>query len=170
MAFVFDIFHYIHNPWTHALGGKRILIVSAFADLIKTKIPTRDRIYGIDLFPNCEFVFITPPQTQADEPSDEFNVELERFRLRVEQIKDSFDVALVSCGGYGNLVCSFIHDMKKSAIYVGGVLQMYFGIYGNRWLTERPDIMKLFKNEHWTRPPPNFRPKNHGKVEGGCYW
>jgi hypothetical protein len=169
-ASVFDIFHYIHNPWTHALDGKRILIISAFSEMIKTKISTRDRVYGIDLFPNCEFVFMTPPQTQVDEPSDEFTVELERFRNRVDLIKESFDVALVSCGGYGNLVCSFIHDMKKSAIYVGGVLQMYFGIYGNRWLTERPDIMKLFKNEYWTRPTPDVRPKNHDNVEGGCYW
>ena len=36
-ALILDIFHYIHNPWTHALKGKRILIVSPFIDSIKKK-------------------------------------------------------------------------------------------------------------------------------------
>ena len=58
----------------------------------------------------------------------------------------------------------------KSAIYVGGVLQMYFGILGNRWLKERPEIVKLYRNQHWTRPKTHERPKNSVKVENGCYW
>ena len=45
-----------------------------------------------------------------------------------------FDIALVSCGGFGMLVSDFIFTtLNKSAIYVGGSLQLYFGIIGNRW-------------------------------------
>ena len=88
----------------------------------------------------------------------------------MEQVIDQFDVALVSCGGYANPICSFIYENGKSAIYVGGVLQMYFGILGARWLQERPDIIKLFSNKYWSRPKSTERPINSQNVEGGCYW
>ena len=169
-AFSFDIYHYLHNPWTHALRGKRLLIISPFIDSIKLKIDNRKEIYGVDLFPECEFVFIKPPQTQGDEPSEEFNIELDKFKIELEKIKDTFDVALVSCGGYGNLVCSLLYDMNRSAIYIGGVLQMYFGIYGKRWMRERKDILNMHLNNNWTRPGQLERPRSFEKVEDSCYW
>jgi hypothetical protein len=169
-AFSFDIYHYLHNPWTHALRGKRLLIISPFIDSIKLKIDNRKEIYGVDLFPECEFVFIKPPQTQGDEPSQEFNIELDKFKIELEKIKDTFDIALVSCGGYGNLVCSLLYDMKRSAIYIGGVLQMYFGIYGKRWMRERKDILNMHLNNNWTRPGQLERPRSFEKVEDSCYW
>ena len=171
-AYVFDLYHYLYNPWSHSLKGKRILIVSPFIDSIKEKIPIRKEIYGgIDLFPDCEFVFIKPPQTQADEPSEEFDIEFNKFTDELDKIKDTFDIALCSCGGYGNLVCGYIYDvLDKSAIYVGGVLQMYFGIYGSRWLRERKDIMRMYMNKHWSRPKEIEKPKNHTNVEGSAYW
>ena len=60
--------------------------------------------------------------------------------------------------------------MGKSAIYVGGVLQMYFGIYGERWMRERPDILRVYMNEHWSRPKESEKPTNHKTVENNCYW
>ena len=170
-ALALDIFDNIaREPWTLALKGKRVLIISPFAESFKEKVEVRTEIYGIDLFPDCELSFIKPPQTQGDNPSDEFDVELRRFVDELEKIKDTFDVALCSCGGYGNLVCSELFDMGKSAIYIGGVLQMYFGIYGERWLKERPDIMKLYMNEHWSRPKEEEKPSGFEKVEDSCYW
>jgi hypothetical protein len=170
-----DIFHYIHGtPWTHALRGKRILLVSAFEDSIKEKLEIRDKIWGetgVDLFPECTFVTIKPPMTQAEEESKEFDQELAAFFERLDAVKDDYDIALASCGGYGNLVCNYIFENhKKSAIYVGGVLQMYFGILGNRWLEERPDVIRLFLNEYWSRPKEHERPKGCQAIERGCYW
>ena len=170
-AFTYDIFNYIYNnPWTLSLTGKRILIISSFIESYKEKIDIRKEIYGIDLFPNCEFVFLKGPQTNGSNPSKEFNVELDSFTKRLYEIKDDFDVALVSCGGYGNLICNNIFKMGKSSIYVGGVLQMYFGVYGTRWLRERKDIMKLFLNKYWSRPKNNEKPENYKNIEGNCYW
>jgi hypothetical protein len=164
-----DIFHYIFlKPWTLALKGKKVLIVSAFEKSIQEKIPIRTKIYGIDLFPDCEITTICPPQTQGSEPSDAFDVELKRFTDKLDGL--DYDIALVSCGGYGNLVCDYIFQQGKSAIYVGGVLQMYFGILGNRWIKERPEVVQLFLNEYWTRPKETERPNGHDKVEKSCYW
>ena len=172
-AFALDIFHYIYDtPWTQALQGKRILIISAFEESIREKIAIRDKIYdGVDLFPDCQFVFIKPPMTQSDEPSREFDVELKEFTDKLDTIKDDYDIALVSCGGYGNLVCNYIFENhQKSSIYIGGVLQMYFGIVGTRWYKERPDIVRLFMNEHWSRPKLSERPKGCENIENACYW
>lgn len=175
-SFALDIFHYIYGePWTQALRGKRILIISPFETSILEKIPVLTKVYQkgdqyVDLFPDCKIVTIKPPQTQADEQSREFDVELADFFKRLDAISDTYDIALVSAGGYGNLICNHIYESGKSAVYVGGVLQMYFGILGNRWLQERPDIVRLFMNEHWSRPKMEEKPKNCEKVEKGCYW
>ena len=168
---VFDIYHYIFsNPWTHALKGKRILMISQFEDSIKEKINIRKEIYGIDLFPECEILTIKPPQTQGQEPSEDFEIELTKFTDKLDLIKDTYDVALVSCGGYGNLVCAHIYKSGKSAIYVGGVLQMFWGILGTRWFENRPDIIRLFLNKHWSKPKDSEKPLNHNSIEGSCYW
>ena len=170
-AFGLDIFHYIKTlPWTHALQGKRVLIISAFEESIKEKIPIRKEIYGVDLFPGCEILTIKPPQTQGTEDAEEFDVEIEKFFTKLDAIKDTYDIALVSAGGYGNLICSHIYSSGRSAIYVGGCLSMFFGIYGARWIKERPDILRLYLNSHWSRPKESERPKNHTNIEGGCYW
>ena len=170
-SFAMDVFHNIYNtPWTLSLRGKKILIISCFVDSIKEKIDDREKIYGVDLFPDCKFVFLKPPQTQGENPSREFVEELKDFHRQIDEVINDFDVALVSCGGYGNLVCSYIYQQGKSAIYVGGVLQMYFGIYGERWVRERPDVLNFFLNKHWSRPKESEKPKNNQKIENNCYW
>ena len=47
---------------------------------------------------------------------------------------------------------------------------MYFGLLGSRWLKERPDIVRLYLNSYWSRPKESEKPKNHGNIEGSCYW
>ena len=43
--------------------------------------------------------------------------------------KLDFDIALLGCGGYGLPLCNFIiKDMDKSAIYIGGGLQIIWVI------------------------------------------
>tara|TARA_X000000950_G_scaffold289418_2_gene413182 strand:- start:40713 stop:42347 length:1635 start_codon:yes stop_codon:yes gene_type:complete len=166
-----SIFNHIHiEPWTLKLRGLRILIVSSFIESIKEKINDREKIYNIDLFPECTFVFLKPPQTNGSNPSQDFSKELDYFCKKIKEIENDFDIALCSCGGYGNLVCSYIYDLNKSAIYVGGVLQMYFGIYGERWIRETPDILKIYLNKYWSRPKKNERPNDYDKIEKSCYW
>ncbi len=172
-AVALDIFHSIkYVPWTHSLKGKKILIVSAFEKSITGKINSGNlnKIYGIDLFPDCSFVTIKPPQTQASNNSMEWDEELSCFYKELDIKIDMCDIALVSAGGYGNLICDYIYSKGKSAIYVGGVLQMYFGILGSRWERERPEILQLYMNKYWSRPEDIEKPENYKNVEGSCYW
>lgn len=164
-AFSLDIFNSIkYTPWTTSLKGKRILIVSPFIKSMKSKLSILHKIYDIDLFPECEFVFIKHPQTQGDNSSRGWLDEINEFCIELDKLGDKYDIALVSAGGYGNLICGEIFNRGKSAIYVGGVLQMYFGIIGNRWEVERPDIIKMYMNKYWTRPNGDEKPKNHTKI------
>ena len=167
-----DIFHNVCQeiPWTFALRGKRLLIISPFEETFRRQLPHLNKIYGRDLFPECTFEFIKPPQTQGKNMSKPFIDELDHFTEKLFLIRNRFDIALVSCGGYGNPVLGRLHKLGKSAIYVGGVLQMFFGVYGSRWERERPLMMKLFKNEYWVRPTENERPEGFQNVEGSCYW
>ena len=170
-SYNFDVFHFIFSePWTRALRGKRILLITPFIDSITSKLEIRENIYGIDLFPECSFVFLKPPQTHAGNESREFDIELEDFFSDLEKIKNDFDVAIVSAGGYGNLILSKIYDLEKSGIYGGGTLQMFFGVLGQRWLVERPDVLKLFMNSNWSRPRATEKPKDCKNIENGCYW
>ena len=84
--------------------------------------------------------------------------------------KLDFDIALLGCGGYGLPLCNFIYDkLGKSAIYVGGAIQLLFGVYGNRWKTHNI-IGPLIEKGGWIRPSNEEQPKNFKKIEGGCYW
>ena len=58
--------------------------------------------------------------------------------------------------------------MNTSVMYIGGALQLFFGIIGKRWFTNK-DILKLM-NDEWIRPLSDDKPANFIKVEKGCYW
>jgi hypothetical protein len=47
------------------MRGKRILVISAFAESIAEKIPIREKIYGVDLFPECTITTIRPPNPRV---------------------------------------------------------------------------------------------------------
>ena len=37
-------------------------------------------------------------------------------------------------------------------------------------MRERPDILRVYMNEHWSRPKESEKPTNHKAVENNCYW
>ena len=44
-----------------------------------------------------------------------------------------FDAALLGCGAYGLPLAAHVVSRGASAVYVGGGLQLLFGIQGRRW-------------------------------------
>ena len=169
---VLEIYNFIKYDvvWTTALRGKRILIISAFVETMKTKIPVLKKIYGRDLFPECSFIFIKPPQLSGECESRDWEIEFNLFCRELDSLKETYDVALLSMGGLGNLCANYIFtNHGKSAIYIGGVLSMYFGIYSKRWMKEKSSILKMYMNEHWSRPSSSEHYKGCNKIENGCY-
>ena len=120
---------------------------------------------------NQEFIFYKSFQTSAGNYIHKNW--LETYNIMCEDInKLDFDIALLGCGGYGLPLCNYIYsDLKKSAIYIGGAIQLLFGVMGARW--ENSDYWKKIIKENNTkfiRPSKEEQMKNQTAVEGGCYW
>ena len=97
----------------------------------------------------------------------------ETFSIMCKDIEQlDFDIALLGCGGYGLPLCNFIKEkLHKSAIYIGGGLQLMFGVMGRRW-ENREDWKQIIKDNGCTfiKPSENECIPNSHMVENSCYW
>ena len=161
--------YYVRDSWMPALEGKKVLIIHPFENTIKHQLSHLNKLFPErHWFQNCTFTHLSPPQTLAGNHQNidwqnHLNVFIDTLHVHTD-----FDVALVAAGGYGMLIADEIFMMKKSVIYIGGALQLFFGIIGKRWFDNK-EIMALV-NDDWVRPFPADKPSNCVKVEKGCYW
>ena len=160
-------------PWSHSLKGKKVLIISPFVESFKKQINNNFKfnVNGMSIFlDDQEFVFYKSYQTLAG--NHIHNDWFETFTLMCKDIKKlDFDIALLSCGGYGLPLCNFIkHNLNKSAIYIGCGLQLFFGVMGNRWKTHDQILNIIGKNiDNFIYPSEEERCPNMKTIEGGCY-
>ena len=157
------------DPWTRLLEGKKILIIHPFKNTIDSQLNRREKIWENQvILPKSDYIVYQSVQSIGGEgPHKNW---YESFDTMCDDIsKLDFDVALLGCGAYGIPLSNYIKMvLKKGAIYVGGGLQLYFGILGKRWENSQ-DVMK-FVNRYWTRANDFETPPMNKTVEGGCYW
>jgi hypothetical protein len=161
--------YYAENSWMPALFQKRILVIHPFVETFEKQVPKLNEIFpGRSWFEECSFVFLKPPVTLAgNHGNKDWEEQMDEFLPKLDPLE--FDVALIAAGGYGMMISEYLYTKRnKSVMYIGGALQLFFGVIGRRWF-DNPDIMKLV-NDSWIRPAPSERPPNHKKVEKGCYW
>ena len=161
------------EPWTMHLKGKKVLIVHPFIDSIKQQISSGFKLFGDKhLFhPDQEYVFYKTFNTICGNRAH--NHWLETYTIMCGEIqKLQFDIALVACGGYGLPICDFIKTkLNRSAIYVGGGLQLFFGVFGKRWQNNNFWKSHVFKYKTtFIRPSGDEIVENNERVEGGTYW
>jgi hypothetical protein len=145
-----DVFHYIWTtPWTHALRGKKILLICEETETVSQQIPIRQEIFGMDLFPECSFSVLESPAKYGWTPSKDFQVEIKPYMRKLDKMMKTFDVALIAAGGYSTYIANYMYDCGKSAIVVGDVLLMYFGVFDDRLIKQRSDIFRIYLNKHW---------------------
>lgn len=157
------------TPWSKEFECKKILIISPFKSTIDNQLLSRNKIWkNKDILPEAKYITYKSVQSIGGKgPHKDW---YESYQMMCDDIsKIDFDIALLGCGSYGMPLGNYIKgELKKSAIYVGGGLQLYFGIKGKRW-DNSPDITKFY-NEYWTRPSQEETPELGKYVEGGCYW
>lgn len=162
-------------PWSHYLLGKKVLIVSPFVESFKKQLNNNFQIFKDPekkiFLDGQEFVFYKCFQTSAGNYiHKDWD---ETFNIMCNDIKNiDFDIALISCGGYGLPLCRYINkDLNKSSIYVGGGLQLLFGVMGKRWETNHM-WKKIIQenNTHFIKPSGDEILNNNKNIEGGCYW
>lgn len=170
---------FCNNPWTFCLKGKKVLVVHPFAQEIEDQY----RNNRSKLFKNSkvlpEFELITYPAVQSIGGNSQYANWFEALNKMEDDIsKIDFDVCLLGCGAYGMPLAAYIKRMGKTAIHIGGSLQLLFGIRGARWENplygknihhEQGAYCKLF-NEYWIRPYKQSMVKNSKQVDNGCYW
>jgi hypothetical protein len=162
--------YYFKENWMPALNGKRILIIHPFSKTFLKQVKNLKKVFlNKSWFENCEFQFVEPPVTLAgNHQNKDWQEHLDNFIESIGSVKD-FDIALVAAGGYGMLISDYIFTkMNKSVMYIGGALQLFFGVIGKRWF-ENKDILKIM-NDDWIRPDKEDKPNNFINVEKGCYW
>ena len=160
-------------PWTHYLKDKKVLIINPFVESFKLQLKNGFQIFKNKkiFLDNQQFVFYKSYQTIAG--NHIHNDWFETFKIMCKDIeKLDFDIALLGCGGYGLPLCNYIKSvLNKSAIYIGGGLQLLFGVMGKRW--ENIPMWKNIINENNTKfikPSSKEICKNYNKIESGCYW
>jgi hypothetical protein len=157
------------KPWTWNFEGKKILIISPFKSTIDNQLSKSDKLWkNKGVLPNA--TYLTYQSVQSIGGRGPHKDWYESFRIMCDDISNiDFDIALLGCGSYGLPLVGYIkNQLKKSAVYVGGGLQLYFGILGKRW-EGNPDFNR-YANSFWTRPSIDERPNTYLSVEGGCYW
>jgi hypothetical protein len=161
--------YYFKENWMPELKGKKILIIHPFSKTLANQASNLKNIFpNKSWFEDCNLEFIQPPFTLAgNHENKDWQEHLEPF---LEKLKGyDFEIALIAAGGYGMLICDYIYTkLNKSVMYIGGALQLFFGVIGKRWFDNK-DILKLV-NDDWIRPNKNDKPNNFTLVERGCYW
>lgn len=118
---------------------KKILIISPFTTLIQTQIPKLNQLYPNEHL-NIEFVFLETIITYYNETTQSYmNTPHRNFMDTVQHYIHTlnsidFDVALLSCGSYAHFLGEHIKNIGKKAFYCGGILQFWFGIFGDGYL------------------------------------
>ena len=158
------------NPWTKALEGKKVLVVHPFVDSITSQYQRKEKLFDNNVLPDFDLEVIPAVQSIAGQKT-EFKDWFQALDSMKEQIaKRDFDVCILGCGAYGFPLASFVKNMGKQSIHMGGVTQLLFGIKGKRWEQYIVYPYSNLFNEYWVRPNQNETPQQSKVVEGGCYW
>lgn len=158
------------EPWTMALKGKKVVVVSPFAKTIENQYKKRKLLYkNQEILPEITLYAVKAVQTGGMEKDDRFKDWFEALEYMYKEImKYDFDVAILSCGAYALPLAAMLKKAGKGAIHMGGVCQMLFGIKGRRFEDE-PGASDFF-NEYWVYPSVEETPKSANMVEQSAYW
>lgn len=164
--------------WLRALANRTVLVVHPFNQSIRAQLARGPAaIWGEwadTVMPRgMRLKIVVPPVSFAG--ADEFRdwrAALAELMRRVDEA-GSFDVALLSCGGLGMPLAAYLRSTGRSSVYVGGSLQIWFGIVGNRWRgfqKRMPWLRSLMNNSNWVAPLPSERPPGYKTEENSAYW
>jgi hypothetical protein len=171
-------------PWTSTLENKVVLVIHPFIDTIRQQMTriqavwsnvTDDLVPGAPYtcFPNVKEMKYVRTPLPVDHPTLSWLESFENLKEEIQNI-GYFDIALLGCGGYGLPLMTYISglDFAPSAIYVGGSLQLFFGIHGARWAVNDASylVWKPYYNDAWTWPLlSDIDNTTVGSIEGSAY-
>jgi len=158
------------RPWSRALAGKRVLVITPFANTVESQYQRRKEVWAAhpEVLPDFELQTLKTPLSAALVPPvfPDWFTALEHFKA--EMRRRQFDVAIVGAGAWSLPLAAYAKQLGRWGIHLGGGTQLLFGIRGRRW-DDNP-LLTRFYNDAWTRPSDAETPQTMTQVEGGCYW
>ena len=149
----------IENPWTEQLAGKKVLVLSSHIHTINEQWKNIDAIWGENKSKIVPFelagVINTHFHPMVDDRQypncEDLMTSIEITKQKIDQY--DYDVLLSGIATQSPFFCQHAKERGKIGIHVGGSLQLFFGILGNRW-TKAPcyNTWHNMFNEHWKYP------------------
>jgi hypothetical protein len=155
------------KPWTAALEGKRVFIVSPFLDTIKCQMLKRAQLWPNHavlppmLVEGYKFPYLVSAGTSLSWQEVYDDV------IKVMN-NSNFEIGLFGCGALGLPLAAAAKHLGRQGIHLGGNLQTIFGIRGARW--DRAPAFAKFVTPAWVRPSADETPPEAKEIEDGCYW
>ena len=151
-------FYFEGDAWTAALRWRRVLIVHPFADTIRdqySKHARGDLLWPETVLPrDLDLVVVKVPSSLGRDANGTWSAALRETKAAIDRVFP-VDAALLGCGAYGLPLAAHVVRSGASAVYVGGGLQLLFGIMGKRW-ADRAEIAAVAR-ESWVWPSPRRR-------------
>jgi len=146
--------HSLLRVLAEVLPGKRVLVVSPFERSIRQNFHQRRDFFKNFDYPDFDLLTVNTPITYHGLPRAFYPHENwfeTADALRAEVSKQGFDVALLACGSYAMPLGEHIaQNMGKKAVYVGGLLQLMFGVTGRRY--DKPFFADQCNLDSFIRP------------------
>lgn len=161
----------VSEIWTQELAGKNVLVISPFANTIAAQYAKHDDLHQLPILPKFTLETLVPPVTNgATFWKGSYSNNLDQFRLEIQRQQSKFKahIALVSAGAYGLPIMEELKTYGITSIYMGGSLQILFGIMGNRW--REIDSILTMVTPSWVMTPKENRPFGYRLIENGSYW
>lgn len=168
-------------PWTSALSGKRVLVISPFRDSITHQWERRTSIWGEDWNLICPYELVDVVKVPHSPTIEGYNLVFQNkaltnwlqvaYSLIIQCSKYEFDVALIGAGALSPIIATGIKGLGKAAITLNSNLQLHFGISGRRWNLDFPSWIYPLYNKYWLpRPFKSDLPKNANLTPEAAYW
>jgi hypothetical protein len=163
--------YYSKDPWSAALEGKRVLVVSPFANSIRDQYAVRQSLWDDPrVLPPFELLLVRPPFSAGIVPpqASDWFAALDDLKRKMDAL--DYDVVLIGAGAFSLPLAAYAKSKGKVGVHLGGPTQTLFGISGKRWLKNEDFKIHNFIKDSWKFPSPEETPQTAVKIEGGCYW
>ena len=157
------------EPWTAALKGKRVLVISPFVDSIRAQYAHRHDLWDDpNVLPSFELHTIRAPFSAGLVPPKDCNWSSAVSRMEEEMDLLDYDVAIIGAGAFSLPLAVHAKHRGKVGVHLGGPTQILFGIKGDRW--QKFETIRCFFKDSWVRPMKEETPSSCAAIENGCYW
>lgn len=162
--------YYHSEPWTRALEGKRVVVVSPFATSIEQQYRHRVDVWKAkpSVLPTFHLRTVRAPLSAALVRPVHADWFAALDALKAEMSQEPFDVAIIGAGAWSLPLVAHAKGQGALGVHLGGPTQILFGIAGRRW--ENNEAVAALVNDAWIRPSKDETPESARQIENACYW